>query len=95
MPLTLAQIAEQVGKKELAYVADAPFHYIVLNKPEFTFNMDRTNQYIELLDQIEATKGPGVLVTIGLGKRHFCTGFDLPYWMADYDNNMKPSIYRF
>ena len=74
---------------------DAPFHYIVLNKPEFTFDMERTNQYIAILDQIEATQGPGVMVTIGLGKKHFCTGFDLPYWMADYDNNFKPSIYRF
>ena len=35
------------------------------------------------------------MVTIGLGKKHFCTGFDLPYWMESYDNHMKPSIYRF
>ena len=74
---------------------DAPFHYIVLNKPEFTFNLDRINQYIAILDQIEATKGPGVMVTIGTGKKHFSTGFDLPFWVQSYDNNMKPSIYRF
>ena len=76
-------------------MADAPFHYIVLNRPDYTFNLDRVNQYLAILDEIEATKGPGVMVTIGTGKKHFSTGFDLPYWMADYENNMLPSIYRF
>jgi len=38
---------------------------------------------LAILDKIEATKGPGVMVTIGTGERHFSSGFDLPYWMAD------------
>ena len=76
-------------------MCDAPFHYIVLNKPEFTFNLERINQYIDILDQIEASKGPGVMITIGLGKKHFSTGFDLPSWVESFDNKMKPCIYRF
>ena len=34
------------------------------------------------------------MVSIGTGKKHFSSGFDLPYWMQDYDN-MKTSIGRF
>ena len=49
---------------------------------------------MEVLDQIEKTDGPGVLVTIGTGERHFSTGFDLKYWMKSYDN-MYDSIHLF
>ena len=34
-----------------------------------------------ILDKIEASEGPGVVVTIGTGKKHFSTGFDMPTWI--------------
>ena len=94
MPLTLAEIFAKAGTNDMVYVYDAPVHYVVLNRKDNTWNMDTILQYDAILDQIEATEGPGVMVTIGTGKRHFSSGFDLPYWMADF-NNMKDSILSF
>ena len=36
-----------------------------------------------ILDKIEASEGPGVVVTIGTGKKHFSTGFDMPTWIQE------------
>ena len=40
----------------------------------------KIEQLIEIYNRIEATKGPGVVVTIGSGDKVFSTGFDLEYW---------------
>lgn len=94
MPLSITQVIEQVGREEIGYVHDAPFHYVVFTRSDNTWNLDRINVYLAILDKIEASTGPGVMVTIGTGKKHFSSGFDLPYWMADF-KNMKSSIVRF
>ena len=95
---SLSQIIEQVGKEEIGYVRDGPIHYVVLNnKRDFVFNLDRINRFLAILDQIEsesASEGPGVLVTVGTGKKMFSTGFDLPYWLKSYENHTS-SIVRF
>ena len=70
----------------MGYVYDAPVHYIVLSRKDNTWNLDRIAKFQAILDQIEATEGPGVLVTIGTGDKHFSTGFDLPFWDQSYDN---------
>ena len=81
---------EQVGRKEIGYVYDAPFHYIVLTRSDNTWDLDRINAYIAVLDKIEASEeGPGVMVTIGTGKKHFSSGFDLPYWIKKLDNMVE------
>ena len=95
MPLSLNQVIDQVDKKEeIGYVFDAPFHYVVFTRKDNTWNLDRINAYLALLDKIEASSGPGVMVSIGIGPKHFSSGFDLPYWMADYAN-MRASITQF
>ena len=87
MPLLkLADVFAKVEADEIGYVFDAPIHYIVLNRKDNSWNMERINQYITLLDRIEATEGPGVLVTIGTGPKFFSIGFDLHYWMTDMNN---------
>ena len=35
------------------------------------------------------------MVTIGTGDKIFSSGFDLKYWMADFHNNMMPSLLKF
>ena len=78
MSQTLDHIFEKVPKgQEIGYVYDAPVHYIVLTRHDNTFNMDFVEKYLAILDKIEASSGPGVMVTIGTGARHFSTGFDL------------------
>lgn len=32
MPLTIQQVIQQAGKEDIAYVADAPFHYVVFTR---------------------------------------------------------------
>ena len=39
-----------------------------------------------ILDEIEATEGPGILVCLGVGAKHFSTGFDLNWWCKRYEN---------
>ena len=64
----------------------------MLTRKDNVWNNKQIARYIEVLDQIEETEGPGVLVTIGTGKRHFSTGFDLPFWAEKYEN-FTSSIY--
>ena len=84
MSKTLDQVFAEAKPNDISYIYDAPIHYIVMTRKDNTWNIDRINKYMSILDQIEATKGPGVMVTIGTGKKIFSTGFDLPYWAADY-----------
>ena len=92
MSLTLAQVIEQAGSQEVAYVADEPIHYLVLNRPDNTFTSDRLRKIDALLDQIEATEGPGILVTVGTGPKHFSTGYDLEDWVSTRENMYKTSF---
>ena len=78
-------------KEEMGYVFDAPFHYVVFTRNDNTWTVDRINAYLAILDKIEASTGPGVMVSIGTGPKHFSSGFDLPYWAASFAN-MKDSI---
>ena len=93
--LTLSQVFAKAGKDDISYVRDGPIHYIVMTRKDNTWNMDRVNKYMAILDEIEKTDGPGVMITIGTGPRIFSSGFDLPWWMESYETRMKPSIVRF
>ena len=75
----------KAGKEPICYIYDAPVHYIVLNRPDNLFDYENIVKYMDLLDEIEATTGPGILVTFGTGNKHFSTGFDLSKWMISYE----------
>ena len=85
---------EQAGNVPFAYVCDEPVHYVVLTRKDNVFNTELVKTYLALLDKIEATEGPGVMVTIGTGSKIFSTGFDLNFWASSYDN-MAESIDAF
>lgn len=91
MPLSLDEVFKKAGKEEIAYVNDAPIHYVVLTRFDNTWTIERAANYCKVLDQIEASEGPGVMVTIGTGPRHFSTGFDLGAWASDF-NHMRDAI---
>ena len=91
MPLSLEEVFKKAGKEEIAYVYDAPIHYVVLTRFDNTWTIERATNYCKVLDQIEASEGPGVMVTVGTGPRHFSTGFDLSNWAKDF-NNMRDAI---
>ena len=85
MNLNLEEVFAKVRAQEdpvLGYVYDAPIHYIVLNNNDNTVTMPWITKFIAIIDKIEATTGPGCVVTIGTGK-HFSTGFDINAWVAD------------
>ena len=95
--MKLAEVFAQVNAqedKEMGYVFDAPVHYIVLNRKDNTWTQSTITKYLAILDQIEASTGPGVMVTIGTGARHFSSGFSLPHWVKD-KKNMFESIQMF
>ncbi len=91
MSLTLNEVFEKVGYEGIGYVFDAPIHYIVLNRKDNTWNQARINQYLEILDKIEATSGPGVMITIGTGTKIFSSGFDLHSWVPDFHRMHRDS----
>jgi len=70
----------------ISYVYEAPIHYIILTRKDNTFDSDFIREYIAVLDMIETTEGPGILVTLGVGEKHFSTGFDLDFWCKKYEN---------
>jgi len=87
--LSLDRVIQKAGNAvPIAYVFEAPIHYIVLTRKDNTFNGDFIKEYMAVLDEIEATEGPGILVTIGTGEKHFSTGFDLDYWCKSFEDHM-------
>ena len=94
MSLSLEQVFAKGANEDIGYVFDAPIHYVLLNRPDNTWTLESIKKYLTVLDQIEASEGPGIMVTIGTGARHFSTGFDLSYWIKDY-KNMKDSLLFF
>ena len=80
------QALSQKNSSSAAYIYDAPIHYIVLTKEDNQVDLAFIKRYTEILDEIEATEGPGVVLTIGVGKRHFSTGFDMTKFLEDPDN---------
>jgi len=85
--LSLERVIEKAGNSlPISYVYEAPVHYIVLTRKDNTFDGDFIKEYMAVLDEIEATEGPGILVTLGTGAKNFSTGFDLDYWCKSFEN---------
>ena len=55
-----------------------------MNQPDNKFSIPWINEFNNLLDKVEATKGPGALVTIATGPKIFHTGFDLEQWKTNH-----------
>ena len=59
------QIAKEREAHGIGYVFDAPIHYIMLNREDNnTFDLDWLVHYSSVLDEIEASSGPGIMITI-------------------------------
>lgn len=50
MPMTIDQVLAKAGTEDMVYVFDAPIHYVVLNRKENTWNCERIEKYMALLD---------------------------------------------
>ena len=70
----------------MGLIKDGPIFYFVMNKGQNTFNNDVIDKVNGYVDQIEASTGPAVLVTIGTGDLMFSTGFDLKFWAEQLAN---------
>ena len=81
--LSISQVLSQASSSssDILYINDGPIHYIVLTRDDNKLSLPFIDQYIAILDQIEATKGPSCLITIGTGPKIFSSGFDLHYWL--------------
>ena len=89
MSLSLKEVFAKVNAQQdpsMGLIRDGPIFYFVMNKGQNVFNLvtiEKVNRYI---DQIEASTGPAVLVTIGTGDMMFSTGFDLKFWAENITN---------
>ena len=77
---TVLGLANLSSDPDLEYIYDAPIHYIVMKGDEFTFNAERIEKLCAILDKIESTEGPGILVSVAESPKIYSTGFDLQYW---------------
>ena len=50
MSKSLAEIFALAPAEEIGYVFDAPIHYIVLNRKDNSWTLDRVNRYLAILD---------------------------------------------
>ena len=92
--MNLGQVISKAVKDDMTYVFDNPVHYVIFTRKDNVWDLERCVKYLAILDEIEATEGPGIMVTIGTGPRHFSTGFDLQYW-AKSSKNIRDSILAF
>ena len=56
--------------------------------------MEVINRLLGYIDEVEASTGPAVLVTIATGAKIFSTGFNLSWWAQDLTNSLT-SIAKF
>ena len=59
-----------------------------MNDGDNLFDFDVIKRFHGFIDQIEASTGPAVLVTIGTGDKRFSTGFNLKWWAQDLKNSL-------
>jgi Delta3-Delta2-enoyl-CoA isomerase len=69
--------------KHLDLITHEDIHYLVMNQQDNKFSIPWMKDFNALLDKVEATKGPGALVTIATGPKIFHTGFDLDQWKTN------------
>jgi len=95
--MNIKDIKAKVDAQEdpsIGLVVDGVINYLVLNKDDNKMDFDFIAKVNKILDQVEQTTGPAVLVTIGTGKKKFSTGFDLQFW-GESSMNMFGSISQF
>ena len=67
---------------------EAKIFYIVMNTSVNLVDFKFIEKFGEILDKIEATKGPGVIVTISRGEKVFSAGFNVKLWAEDKRNSV-------
>ena len=70
----------------MGLIKDGPIFYLVFNNGDNTFDFEVIAKLNGYLDEVEASTGPAVLVTIGTGTTRFSTGFDLKFWAKELGN---------
>ena len=83
-----------IGDKAIGLVHDATnkIYYVVLNTKVNAMDQTVLDEFHRILDEVEATKGEGVLVTVNTNGRVFSSGFNTRYWMKDYPKNSIVTI---
>ena len=77
-------ISQVIAKatKEVDLVKDGNIYYLLLNQGDvdFTFTDKIIIQINAILDEVEKSTGPAVLVTVSAAKKRFSTGFNLKHF---------------
>ena len=83
MPLTLKEVFAKAGSDQISLVKDGHIFYMVLNTKLNMIDMNFIIKMNQILDEIENSEGPAVLVTVASGPSVFCSGFNLKFWAAN------------
>ena len=86
MPLSLKDIFIQAGKQDVALVQDGPIYYMVLNTKLNILSVKTFQKIFKVLESVEKSEGPAVLVTINSGDKVFSAGMDIKSWETNYFN---------
>ena len=76
----LSDIFKQAGTEPVALIKQGVIFYLVLNTKMNMLNLDFIERINQKLDEVEASKGEAVLVTVASGPKVFSSGFDLKFW---------------
>ena len=82
----LQDIFNQAGKEPVALVKQGHVFYLVLNSKMNMINLEFCKRINQKLDEVEASEGPAVMVTIASGPKVFSSGFDLKFWAKNPAN---------
>ena len=85
MTLSLPEVFSLAGSKPVALVKDGPIFYMVFNTKLNMIDFEIIRLINEIIDDIEASEGEGVLITINSDKV-FSAGFNLKFWEAKPKN---------
>jgi len=77
--LTLDQVFSMAGTQSVSLVRDGEIYYMVFNSKLNIITVEMMQQMSDVIDLVESSEGPGVLVTLSSSKI-FCAGFDLKHW---------------
>ena len=85
MSLSLSEVFVKASSEQVALVKDGPIFYMVLNTDFNTIDFNFLERCNQILDEVEASTGEAIFVTIG-SKKIFSAGFNLKWWSEKLQN---------
>ena len=74
-------------KDDIGLVREGNIFYLVMNSgKDNTFDVNYINKFSKCLDEVSASQGAAVMITVSATPRIWSTGFKLEFWQASKIN---------